>query len=58
MESLMTHITLAAVCYLASGCLFAFLSTTPYRLRMWHTVLWALFWPVVILLAAVDRSRR
>lgn len=46
---------LAAVCYLASGVLVAFLMATPYRVCKFDMPIIALFWPLVILIAAVDR---
>ena len=49
---------LAAVCYLASGVLVAFTMATPYRVCKFDMPIIALFWPLVILIAAVDRRGR
>ena len=49
---------LAAVCYLASGVLVAFTMATPYRVYKFDMPIIALFWPLVILIAAVDRRGR
>lgn len=47
-------LAIAAASYLASGGLLAFLMAKPYRLNALDAVLTVLFWPVVILLAAID----
>lgn len=49
---------LIAVCYWISGVVLAFLMATPYRLRTLDMPIVALFWPLVILIAAVDRRGR
>lgn len=49
---------LAAVCYGISGVVLAFLMAIPYRLRTLDMFLVVLFWPLVILIAAVDRRGR
>lgn len=57
-EAMTGLLCLIAVCYAFSGVVLAFLMATPYRLRVPTMFIVALFWPLVILIAAVDRRGR
>jgi len=50
-------LTLAAMCYLANGFVFAFLASRPGKSRIRSAVVWTMFWPVVILLTVIGKIR-